>query len=421
MSDGSHIDAAIEAGRDLQIDWLKTLAGFASTRGHEADCQAWLAGEFGARGLTVETFSIAEAGIEGLAGRSPNDGADYGKSIQVVATHTPKTQSGKSLILQGHIDVVPPGPEEDWYHPPFAPRVDGTRMSGRGVNDMKVGVAEMVFAFDAIAAAGFEPAAPIHFQTVSEEECTGNGALATLARGYRAEACLIPESVGDKLVRAQLGSVWFRLTVKGRAAHLMDANAAVSAIFVAQDYIAAYQDLARRYNDRAAQCEHYADVPSPIGFSVGKITGGDWVGSVPARCAMDCRINVLPGQTPEEVRADIEATAGNVTETLGLSAPDIDWIGFQAEAYVLAPGSEAEATLAQAHESVFGSQLGTFSLTATSDVRQYGLYYDIPALCYGGCGGGSHAANEWTDLDSMIRTTKVIARFIANWCGLNRL
>ncbi|MCB1518430.1 MAG: ArgE/DapE family deacylase [Hyphomicrobiaceae bacterium] len=414
------IDAAIEAARDRQVAWLRTLASFDSTRGNERACQNWLADEFRKRGLEVDSFAISDVDISGLPGSSPVVDADYENAIQVVATHRPGSIQGKSLILQGHIDVVPPGPLDQWKHDPFEPQVSGKAMTGRGVNDMKTGVAQMVFAFDAIQAAGFEPAGIIHFETVSEEECTGNGALATLARGYVADACLIPESLDDKLVRAQLGSVWFRLRTRGRSAHLMDAAASVSAIFAAEDYIAAFQDLAATYNSRAATSVHYAHIDKPIGFSVGKIAGGDWVGSVPAWCDMDCRINVLEGLTCADVQRDIVAVAASVAEKLGVPAPDVEWIGFHAEPYVLEPGSVAEAVLGAAHRDVFGTDLATFSLTATSDVRQYGLYYGIPALCYGGCGGGSHSVDEWTDLDSMVRTTRVIARFIAGWCGLSR-
>ena len=74
--------------------------------------------------------------------------------------------------------------------------------------------------------------------------------------------------------------------------------------------------------------------------------------------------------------------------------------------------------LRRAHRAVFGEELETFSQTATSDTRQYDLYYGIPTLCYGPCGSGSHSASEKTDLASMRETTKAIAFFIADWCGL---
>jgi len=414
------IAQCIDANREAQIAWLQELASFPSTRGDEAECQTWLSHEFKKRRYDVDEFTIADVDIDGLSGSSPRDACLYSKAKQVVATHQPSCSRGRSLILQGHVDVVPPGPLNSWSIPPFTPKIDGSRMYGRGVNDMKTGVTQMVFALDAIRAAGFEPAGRIHLQTVTEEECTGNGALATLARGYRADACLIPESLNNKLVRAQLGSIWFRLRINGKAAHVMDPTSAISAILASQHFIKAYQLLENRYNSIAHNNEYYSNTPKPIGFSVGKIQGGDWVGSVPAWCTLDCRLSVPPGVSLKKARRDIYRAAAKVDDAQEIPPTAIEWIGFHAEPYVLQPGSDAEAALSEAHASVFDSPLETFALTATTDARQYGLYYDIPSLCYGGCGGGSHAVNEWTDLDSMLQTTKVIARFVALWCRLTK-
>jgi acetylornithine deacetylase len=90
------------------------------------------------------------------------------------------------LILNGHIDVVPTGPHEMWTTPPFEPSIRDGRLYGRGAGDMKAGLAATVGALDALRAIGLQPAAPVYLQSVVEEECTGNGALACLHRGYRA-------------------------------------------------------------------------------------------------------------------------------------------------------------------------------------------------------------------------------------------
>ena len=120
-----------------------------------------------------------------------------------------------------------------WTHPPFAPTVHDGWMYGRGANDMKSGVACMVFAMDAMRTAGFEPAADVYVQTVTEEESTGNGALATLLRGYRAEAALIPEPTGHAITRTQTGTIWFRLRVRGVPVHVAVAQDGTNAIMSA--------------------------------------------------------------------------------------------------------------------------------------------------------------------------------------------
>jgi len=413
------IAAAVNANWQKQTDWLASLVSFPSTRGNEGPCQDWLAAEFAARGGDVDTFTISEVPIEGKPGASAIVDVDYTKAVQVVASWRAAEPKGRSLILQGHIDVVPPGPEEQWAHPPFTPKIEDGFMYGRGANDMKVGVATMVFALDALRDIGLEPAADVFVETVSEEECTGNGALATLERGYRADACLIPESMDNRLLRAELGSVWFRVRILGKPVHVLQAQAGASAILAAYDYIGDLMQLTARINERAKTHPWFGHIENPVKFSCGKIRGGDWLGSVPAWCEIECRLSVLPGDPLPDVRQWVLDTVAATAERLGADrSPAVTWIGFQAEGHVFHPGTDAEAVLARAHEAVFGTTLESFSMTATSDTRQYDLYYGIPTLCYGPCGSGSHSASERTDLASMRETTKAIALFIAEWCGV---
>ncbi len=414
----ARLSAAIDANGARQTDFLARLVSFDTTRGKEAPCQDWIAGELAARGATIDRFTIAEVPIAGKPGASPVVDVDYDKAVQVVAAFRADAPTGRSLILQGHIDVVPTGPLEQWENPPFEPVIRDGFMYGRGSTDMKVGVASMIFALDALGSIGLEPAADVFVETVSEEECTGNGALATLERGYRADACLIPESMDNRLLRAELGSVWFRLRILGKPVHVLQAQAGASAILAAYDYIAALQGLTARINERAKTHPWFGTIENPVKFSCGKIRGGDWLGSVPAWCEIECRLSVLPGDSLESVRAAVLACVADCAASLGAEAPPaLTWIGFQADGHVFEPGSDAEAVLEEAHQAVFGTPLERFSMTATSDTRQYDLYYGIPTLCYGPRGAGAHSAAERTDLASMIETTKAIALFIATWCG----
>lgn len=411
---------AVADGFAAQTDWLARVVSFDSTRGNEGPCQDWLAAEFAARGWDVDRFAISEVDIVGLPGQSAIADVDYTKAVQVVATHHVAEPQGKSLILQGHIDVVPPGAPELWDRDPFTPAIIDGWMHGRGTADMKGGVSAMVFALDALRRLGHEPAATVHVTTVSEEECTGNGALATLARGYRADAALIPESMGHRLIRAELGSVWFRLRILGQPGHMMAGAATLGghAILAAGEYIAALQSLTAEINAGAKSHPQFGGIDSPVKFNPGKIRGGDWLGSVPSWCELDCRLSVLPGDALPDVRARIAAAVAACAQRLGTAPPALSWIGFQAEGHVFHPGTAAEAALAAAHRAVMGAELDTVAMTATSDTRFYDLYYGIPALCYGGHGRGLHAPSEAVDLASLQETTLVIARFIADWCGL---
>jgi acetylornithine deacetylase len=206
---------AVDAGFDEQIDFTAELVKFPSVRGAEQTAQDFMARELGARGYGVDRWKIELDDIAHLPGFSPVH-VNYDNAYNTVGTHRAANKSGHSLILNGHIDVVPAGPLDMWTKPPFQPYVEGDWLYGRGAGDMKAGIAECVYALDALKRLGQAPAADVHIQSVIEEECTGNGALACLARGYRAEAALIPEPLGEQLIRAQIGVIWFQVELRGR-------------------------------------------------------------------------------------------------------------------------------------------------------------------------------------------------------------
>jgi acetylornithine deacetylase len=308
-----------------------------------------------------------------------------------------------------------------WTHPPYAATIRDGWMYGRGAHDMKSGVACMVFAMDAIRAAGFEPAADVYVQTVTEEESTGNGALAALLRGYRAEAALVPEPTGHAITRTQTGTIWFRLRVRGVPVHVAVAQDGTNAIMSAYALINALYAHTRTLNEAAKSSPWYADIKDPIKFNPGIIHGGDWASSTPAWCEVDCRIGLVPGTTPEQAMAGIEAcvkAAATGDSFMANNPPEIIWTGFQTDPYVLEPGSEAEKVLAEAHASVHGGAMPERRTTAVNDARYYGLYFNTPGLCYGPKGEVAHGFDERTSIEDLRTCTRTIATYIATWCGL---
>jgi acetylornithine deacetylase len=415
--------AAVERNFDDQIAFLSRMVQFRSLRGQEKPQQLWLAEQFAKRGYDVDAFSLADVNLMSHPKAAPMDGIDLAGSQQVVATINSKG-SGRSLILQGHIDVVPEGPTDLWDQPPFAAAVRDGWMFGRGAQDMKAGVSAMIFALDAIRSAGYVPSGRVHLQTVTEEESTGNGALSTLMRGYRADACLIPEPTGHTITRAQVGAIWFRLRVRGTPVHVAYSEAGTSAILSAMHLVRAFQDYTKTLNARALDNSWFRGVKNPIKFNVGIIKGGDWASSTAAWCELDCRLGLLPGETPREAMRGIEeclVEAHQADDFLSDNPAELVWSGFQADAAVCEPGSEAEAALSAAHHSVFRAPLQERLSTAVNDTRYYCVDYGIPALCYGPYGIGPHAFNERVELDSLRKTTQSITLFVANWCGVMRM
>src|SRR5512134_1587818 len=300
----SDIIAAVDAARDDLVALLATLVRFPSLLGQEASAQDFMEGLFQGMGLKTLRFEVKDEEISHLPGYSPAIGR-WQRHDNVVATHRPRAGSGRSLILNGHIDVVPVGAEELWSEPPFEPVVKDGRMYGRGAGDMKAGIAAYVVAFRALARLGLQPAAPLFMQSVVEEECTGNGALACLHRGFRADAAIIPEPFAHTILRAQVGVLWLSVEVLGRPAHVMAARSGINAIEAAFALFQGLKALEEEWN--AQRHPAYGDHPRPININLGRIQGGEWTSSVPTRCVMDIRVGFYPGMSVEQAKQAVES------------------------------------------------------------------------------------------------------------------
>ncbi len=413
---------AVDRGFDEQVDFISELVRFPSTRGQEHTAQDFMARELGDRGFAVDRWTIDVDQIAHLPGFSPVH-VSYDNAVNTVGALRADNPKGRSLILNGHIDVVPVGPYEMWDRPPFDPHIADGWLHGRGAGDMKAGIGQCVYALAALERLGWRPAADVYVQSVVEEECTGNGALACLARGYRADAALIPEPFGDQLLTAQIGVIWFQVKLKGRPVHVLEAGAGANAIEAAFPLIQALHELEARWNEPGFRHPAYADVEHPINLNVGRIEGGDWPSSVPAWCVFDVRVATYPGQDLAEARCEIEdclRAAAQANSFLANSLPEIVYHGFLAEGYVLADADQARAVLADAHLAAYGRDLVGTATTATTDARFFGLYADTPALVYGPNAEAIHGFNERVELDSVRRNTQAMALFIADWCGLSK-
>jgi acetylornithine deacetylase len=410
------IEVAVEASFEAQVATTIAFTAIPSTRGQEGPCQDMMAGLLRERGYEVDDWAIDQDELKTLPGYGPVE-TDFSRARTVVGTYRPKVETGRSLILQGHCDVVPAGPLDMWERPPFQPVVEDGWLYGRGAGDMKSGTIAGLYALDALKAAGLSPAGRIHFQSVIEEESTGLGALSTLQRGYRADGCLIMEPTDGKVMRAQVGVIWFRLRVRGEPVHVARAGTGSNAIKAAYHLIQGIEGLEAELNERAKSHRFFGAVNHPLNFNPGIIRGGDWASSVPAWCDVDCRIGILPGWTIAECQAEILACVAAASKThpfLAENPPEVVWSGFLSPGYEATETGPMEAVLAEA----VGTRPEESCFTGLTDARFYGLDYGIPAFCYGARMEGAHGFNERVELASLKRLTTTLALFVAGWCGV---
>ncbi|MFC0202033.1 ArgE/DapE family deacylase [Paracoccus rhizosphaerae] len=415
--------AAVDANFEAQIELTQALIALPSKRDAEHEAQRFMADALAARGYAVEEVATDAKAISDHPGFSPIS-VDASTAPSIVATHHPRIEAGRSLILNGHIDVVPEGPHEMWTRHPFDPWRDGDWLYGRGSGDMKAGLIACVAALDALRSIGLQPAARIHVQSVVEEECTGNGALACMVAGYTAEAAIIPEPEDECLVRANCGVLWFEVAIAGKPVHVREAGIGANAIDAAARVTASLRKIEARWNAEAPAHPHFEHLDHPINFNVGRIEGGDWASTVAAWCRMQCRIAIYPGDDPAVRAAEIE---GHLRQDLAddpyLSSnpPTVTWNGFFARGYVLEEGTEAEQTLVRAHQAAARAPLQTLTTPGYLDGRVFVIYGGMPCLVYGPLSEAIHGFDERVSLSSVRRITGAIALFIAEWCGLEAI
>lgn len=414
------IDAAVDELRDERTDFLAELVRLPSELGFETAAQLRMANAYEDAGLAVDAWEIDYDALRELPGFSPVDWQAAGRS-NVVGVHRVERPAGRSLILNGHVDVVPPGPHQAWTSPPYLPEIRSGRMYGRGAGDMKAGLAASLYALRALRHAGLEPASELILESVIEEECSGNGALATVQRGYLADAAVIPEPFDRSLLTAQLGVLWLRVTVQGRPTHVLEATAGSDAIQLAWQITEELRRLEEEMNRPCEVPHDYAGAVHPINVNVGRFRGGEWPSSVAASCTFDARVGFFPGTSADEAQRRVERRIGEfVAEHAQLRErpPKLDWIGFHAEPYRIGWEREPLPTLRAVHRGLTGEEPAWLASTATTDARILGLAGGIPTTCYGPLAGSIHGVDEWVDLDSVHQVTRTLARLIASWCGL---
>ena len=402
---------------------LMALVRHRSVLGEEASCLQAMADRFADLGLQPRRVPVDPVALSRMPGFSPPLVGYEGRD-NVVAVHRPREARGRSLMLQGHVDVVPEGAADLWTTPPFEPDIRGGRMYGRGAADMKAGLVCMTTALQALRRAGLQPAAEVQLAAVIEEECTGNGALAVMHALSQPDACLIPEPGPGypALYVAEVGVVWAWVTVTGRPAHVREMHSGVNAIEAAY----AVMERFRAYENEANRAERrhpaFAAENHPVNVNLGTLAGGEWNSSVATRARMGLRVGVMPGESCFTVRASIErlvAEAGADPRLRGAKLA-VEFHGFMADGCVFPPGQPISQAVTAVHSDVTGTSLRHYSATGLTDARFYALYGGTQATCYGPDGDSIHGIDESVSLDVMHDVTRVLALTVAGWCGVER-
>ena len=415
---------AVSRHSDRYIELLADLVRCPSTLGQERSAQELICRHARRMGLATEMWDLDLSELVKQPTFAPVDWGYAGRP-NVRAVLSPATQGGRSLVLNGHIDVVSPEPVDWWSYDPWGATLIDGRMYGRGAWDMKCGLVAALLAIEAVIDTGAELRGPVIFESVIEEECTGNGMLASRLRSGRVDGAVVTEPTGFTAHTATLGVVWFEVTVRGKPAYVGEAGKYENAVEQALALIGRFKPLMVDELNAAFRHPAYADRSQPLTLSVGKISGGDWPSNVPLECRFTCRMSYPIGWSFQQVQTFVEThlrRAASRDPWLAENLPVVRYPGFRALGWAIDDNvgegkSTLMETLAECHQATTRSPLERSAFVGTADARYFDLAQGEQAVYYGPSGGNGHVPDEYVELDSIPEVARVLARMIIAWCS----
>ncbi|MGY1653545.1 ArgE/DapE family deacylase [Geodermatophilus sp. SYSU D01119] len=422
MADLTPTEAAVLDAVDgaAAVDLLCRLLAVPSVGGTaaESEVQHLVAAELDGLGCDVDRWSI-DLAAAAAAPDAPGQEVEREEAWGVVGTLPGADDGAPALVLCGHTDVVPTGDRALWDGDPFIPRLVGGDVLGRGACDMKGGVAASLAALAAVRAAGVRLRRPVALHSVVGEEDGGLGAWATLARGHRGDACVIPEPTDGALVTAAAGALTFRLEVPGLAAHAAMRDRGVSAVEL---FAEVHADLRAFETERQRDADpRFAGERYPYGLSIGTVRAGDWASTVPDRLVAEGRYGVRLGETPAAARAAFEARVAGLCAGhpwLAAHPVRVTWTGGAFAPGELPPGDALLADVRGAVVDAGGREPAERAVNAGTDLRLYAAA-GIPALHLGP--GDLHLAHgpaERVPVAEVTAVARALALLTVRRCGV---
>jgi len=402
---------------DGLLSTLADLIAIRSLGGEETPAQEYVAAFLERMGLDVDvweldfdalrnhpTFSaeVERPGALGVVGAMGEDGG------------------GRSLILNGHVDVVPAGDEANWHYPPWQATIVDGRVYGRGSCDMKGGLACALYAARAIRDAGVRLRGRLLIESVVGEEDGGAGTLAAVLRGYRADGAVVVEPTEMAVAPAQAGALSFQVTVPGLSAHGCVREEGVSAI---EKFIPIHQALMEleQARNQAAQDPLYARYRLPYALCIGQMEAGNWASSVAERLVFRGRYGVAPGEDLEEARCQFEqavAQAAQADPWLVDHPPAVEWWGGQFSPARIPTDHPLVETVGDAFAETAGAPARVEGVTYGADMRLLVNEGNTPAVLFGpGDVRRSHKPDEFVPLDELVAVTRTLALTAVRFCG----
>lgn len=407
---------------DALVEATRRLVRIRSDDGRETAVQQAVASLLLDLGLEVDQWEIDLPALQAHPAASWEIERESARGV-VGTLPTLGDPSGPALVLNGHVDVVPPGDPSLWTHPPFAGAVEDGRLYGRGALDMKGPLMAGVFALAAIRRSGVALCGKAIVHSVVGEEDGGLGTLASILRGHTGDAAIVMEPTRLRVAPVQSGCVNFRIVVPGRAAHGAMRSEGVSAIEKLYPVHRALLDLeAERNRPYVAQPLHGGS-PIPFPISVGTVRGGSWASSVPERVVVEGRLGVLPGETMQGARDALETAVKAAADSdlfLAERRPSVEWWGGRFYPVDTPVDEPIVRTVSGALRDVLDASPPYEAVPFGADAGLFAHVAGMPVVLFGaGDIRSAHRPDESIDIDELVAMSRVLAVTVLRYCGVS--
>ncbi|MFC1607215.1 M20 family metallopeptidase [Candidatus Latescibacterota bacterium] len=399
---------------DETTAFLDRLVRFESLPGYEGPAMEWVYDQFTGISDICEKVTVSEDIVNDPDYAFTLDDRPYEGRPNVRAV-LKGDGTGKSVVLNAHVDVVPPS---DGHLRPFDPFIEDGKMYGRGTIDDKGMVAVMWMMFSAMKKLGMRPKGDVILHIVIEEETGGNGTLAMIRRGEKADCCLNLEGCGlGKIFTSVRGALWFTLTCYGRAGHSGSAQTTVSALKQAIEAIGILEQYHDELlNETIGDDLLFAEIRDPMPITFGSLVAGDWPAMAPQKAVVKGVLGILSTPKEQVMREMVSRIKERGSEWL--SAHFDLTFEYRHDTSRIDPGLPFVKLLEDCYRDV-GVEPQIAGLSASADTWFYTNLADIPCVLTGPGGiGTAHTDRERIVLDEVPVGAAAYILFIQRWCGL---
>jgi acetylornithine deacetylase len=409
----------IDQSRDKAVAFLRDMVVIPSVTGDEAQIQTFLSKYMTKIGLDVDMWETDWEELKKHPGYRPVDRGYEGRP-NIVATWK-GAGGGRSLLLNGHTDVIPVGGGEGWSDNPWSATIKNGRMYGRGTADMKSGVASHIMAVECLKGAGLKPKGDVYINVVIDEEVSGHGTLDTVIRGYKADAGISGETSDLAVQPACIGRIWFEIEIHGKPAGIQKRYEGISGIELGNKIVKAVADLEAK---RVATITHplYPNALDTLPCIIGSFSAGNYPSAFPANCLLKGSIGTVPGEDHEGVKqslVDQIARAAAEDPWMKLHPPKVRFVGYDAQASEIPRDHAIVETVCKNYKEITGRDPQISGRQGAADTRFLNLYANTPTVIFGpGSTAVMHADDEYVSIDDYMTSIKVMALSICDWCGV---